>query len=212
MNSEQNMENLSVRDSSTESTPSQSTPLSTKFEIPSSRRTQERSLPTQSQSSSPLEDLPTDSISFSQHQSVLGISYASKYFGLDSAELGFTPEMEDYVKKAERVEEWGRREINTQKLIDSTKSFDFIVDLFRKKNGLTELTNPLRVLDMLYTHITKTSEKDRKYDKMKEIQEQLIQQHEIEKIRMKKSYEKKVKTLEERLSEAMSKIKSKRTS
>ena len=124
------------------------------------------------------------------------------YFGLDSYSLGFSPELEPFAQMANGIEEWARREINSQGLEDTVDTFDFLIQSKMSEMGISSQTNKLRLLERLTQQIAKARPKDDSRDKIKKITENLLADAEKSKERSRAIYKSQARKLEKELEDA----------
>lgn len=113
------------------------------------------------------------------------------------------------VDQARKVEEWARKEIYAQGLEDRTEVFDYLVDVWRTQNGISQFTDKRVLLHRLHEAITATPKKPDNRAKIKEITERLKGEFEDSSKRSKSIYKSKISKLEDQLADAIKTIKRK---
>lgn len=106
------------------------------------------------------------------------------------------------VDQARKVEEWARKEILLQGLEDRTEVFDYLVNTWRIKNGLSEHTDKAVLLSRLYQDINRKPKTPDVRGKIKEITVRLLDENEKSKMRMRLLHRMRESKLNQKLMEA----------
>jgi hypothetical protein len=113
------------------------------------------------------------------------------------------------VNKAQKVEQWARKEMYVQGLESTPATFDYLVKDIAKKLGLSDHVTKYTLLDNVYAQISKQPKRPDNRAKIKEITESLLEGAEKSKNHIRSIYKSREEKLKAELAEAHKLIKQK---